>query len=206
MHIIFDNLTAILIGGIVLLILLAVQVRSSEINLEQTSMYTAKQLSLDFAEWLEDDLVTLGTNFDSTDARFTLPTNASGNTTTFEFYQDSINVAAFPPDTVRIETRYVLTAASVAEVADSTVQLYDLTRSVRMQGPSGWSAWTTDGQSPSQLSYFEIELLNRDGQTVATESATSYIRVAFSLVPPYQSSKQYLREVNWGTTIAIRPF
>ena len=206
MHIIFDNLTAILIGGIVLLVLLVVQVRSGEINLEQTSMYTAKQLSLDFAEWLEDDLVTLGTNFDSTDVRFSLPTQVGGNTTAFEFYQDSINYAVLPPDTVRIETRYVLSASSIAEVADSTVQLYDLTRSVRTQGASGWSAWTTDGQSPSQLSYFEIELLDRQGQTVATESATAYIRVAFSLVPPYQSSKQYLREVNWGTTIAIQPF
>ncbi len=204
---IFDNMTAMLIGGVVLLILVTVQQRSSELGVEQTAIYVAKQQSLEFAEWLEDDINKLGMNFDSTAVRFALPVQSGGNTTSFEFYQDSLNIAVTPIDTVRIETRYQLNAASTATIADSTVQLYQLVRETRVEnGFGGWTSWAEDGRSPGLLTYFEIELLNLSGQVVAVENQTSFVRMAFSLAPPFQSNKQYLTQLSWGTTVSLRPY
>ncbi len=74
MWFIFDNLRALMIAGAVMIILLTAMTRQRELGVEQLSVYAAKSHSLDLAEWLEDDISTLGSNFDSTTIRFLLPT------------------------------------------------------------------------------------------------------------------------------------
>ena len=49
-----------------MLMLLTAMTRQRELGVEQLSVYAAKSHSLDLAEWLEDDIATLGSNFDST--------------------------------------------------------------------------------------------------------------------------------------------
>lgn len=201
MFAIFDHLTALLVASIVVLMLITVKHRAAEASLEQTSMYVAKKHLLDFAEWVEDDLIQVGAHFGKTDTRFTVPTQKDGNTVQFEFYRDSVNYAVSPPDTVHIETRYELVEADSVVLADSTVQLYQLRRTVRKDDGKGWTSWSSDGFSPPRLSYFEVSLFDGNGQAVASEGNTAYLRVAFSLVPAFQVSRQYINQLSWGTTI-----
>jgi hypothetical protein len=201
MFTIYDHMAAALVASVVILMLLTVRHRAAEAGLEQTSMYVAKKHLLDFAEWVEDDLIQMGSHFDSTDTRFTVPTKQDGNTVFFEFYSDSVNYAVSPPDTVHIQTRYELAESDTVVLADSTVQLYQLKRTVRKNPGTGWSGWASDGFSPPNLSYFEISLFDDNGQAVASETKTEYIRVAFSLVPSFQTNRQYINQLSWGTTL-----
>jgi hypothetical protein len=205
MWFIFDNLRAMMIAGAVLLMLLTAMTRSREMGVEQLSVYSAKSHSLDLAEWLEDDISSLGSNFDSTTVRFLLPEMEDGNTVNFTFHRDTIGAA---PDFVkiRIETRYQLLEADQAELRDTTMQMYQLVRDVRVQQGAGWSAWVEDGRSSPRLSYFMVSLLDDFGQSVATESETTFLKMDFSIIPPFPQGRQFLNQLSWGTTIRLRPY
>ena len=205
MWFIFDNLRAMMIAGAVLLMLLTAMTRSREMGVEQLSVYSAKSHSLDLAEWLEDDIATLGSNFDSTTVRFLLPTLADGNTTLFTFHRDTLG-AAPDFDKVRIETRYQLIKTDMAELRDTTVQMYQIVRAVRAQQGAGWTSWTEDGRSSPRISYFMVALLDALGGAVTTESETTFLKMDFSIIPPFPQGRQYLNQLSWGTTIRLRPY
>lgn len=205
MWFIFDNLRATMIAGAVMLMLLTAMTRSREMGVEQLSVYAAKSHSLDLANWMEDDIATLGSNFDSTTVRFLLPTIVDGNAANFTFHRDTLG-AAPDFDKVRIETRYVVNETDLAVLQDSTVQMYQVTRSTRTQQGAGWSAWQEDGRSSPRLSYFMISLLDTFGAPVGTESETVFLKMDFSIIPPFSQGRQYLNELSWGTTIRLRHY
>jgi len=205
MWFIFDNLRAVMIAGAVMLMLLTAMTRQRELGVEQLSVYSAKSHSLDLAEWLEDDIATLGSNFDSTTIRFLLPTLEGGNTTEFTFHRDTVG-AAPDFDKVRIETRYSLIDTDIAVLQDTSYQMHQVIRKFRIQQGAGWSAWTEDGRSSPRLSYFMISLLDDLGQLVTTESETVFLKMDFSIIPPFPQGRQYLNQLSWGTTIRLRPY
>ena len=205
MWFIFDNLRALMIAGAVLLMLLTAMTRAREMGTEQLSVYSAKSHALDLAEWLEDDIATLGSNFDSTTVRFLLPTNIDGNTSIFTFHRDTVG-AAPDFDKVRIETRYQLLDTDIAETQDSTIQMHQVVRSTRTQQGAGWSSWTEDGRSSPRLSYFMVRLLDQLGQEVNNESETVFLKIDFSVIPPFPQGRQFLNQLSWGTTIRLRPY
>ena len=205
MWFIFDNLRALMIAGAVTLMLLTAMTRARELGTEQVSVYSAKSHALDLAIWLEDDIATLGSNFDSNTARFLLPTIENGNAVDFTFHRDTIGPA---PDfnKVRIETRYIVVETETAELQDSTFQMVQVIRSFRIQQGTGWTPWTEDGRSSPRLSYFMISLLDDLGQLVTTESETVFLKMDFSVIPPFNQGRQYLNQLSWGTTIRLRPY
>ena len=205
MWFIFDNLRAVMIAGAVTLMLLTAMTRARELGTEQLSVYSAKSHSLDLAEWLEDDIATLGSNFDSTTVRFLLPTIEDGLTSDFTFHRDTMG-AAPDFDKIRIETRYQTIETEMAVLDDTTIQMYQVVRSTRVQQGTGWSAWTEDGRSSPRLSYFMISLLDFLGAPVATETQTVFLKMDFSIVPPFPQGRQYLKQLSWGTTIRLRPY
>jgi hypothetical protein len=203
---IFDHLRATIVAAVVILIALAMQMQAREANVEQTSVYVGKQQSLGFARWLEDDMMRLGTYLDSVDVYFDPPLEVGDNTVLFAFYRDSLDLSTSPVDTITVQTRYLLDSTRTEVVADSTYQLFELQREVRLLDDGVWTTWSADGVSPDNLSFFRIELLDVQGQVVTTEPETAFIRVAFSMIPPYQSNSQYLNELNWGTTFNMRAY
>jgi len=205
MWFIFDNLRALMIAGAVMLMLLTAMTRSREMGVEQLSVYSAKSHSLDLAEWLEDDIATLGSNFDSTTVRFLLPTIANGNTTEFTFHRDTVG-AAPDFDKVRIETRYSLITTDMAVLQDTTIQMHQIIRGFRIQQGAGWSPWQEDGRSSPRMSYFMVSLLDALGQAVTTETQTTFLKMDFSIIPPFNQGRQYLNQLSWGTTIRLRPY
>lgn len=205
MWFIFDNLRALMIAGVVLFMLLAAMSRARELSTEQLSVYSAKSHALDLAEWLEDDIATLGSNFDSTTVRFLSPMIVDGNTTLFTFHRDTIG-AAPDFDKVRIETRYQLVQTGIAELQDTTFQMHQVVRSTRVQQGIGWLPWMEDGRSSPRLSYFMISLLDELGQVVNNESETVFLKLDFSVIPPFPQGRQFLNQLSWGTTIRLRPY
>ncbi len=205
MWFIFDNLRALMIAGAVMFMLLSAMTRQRQLGVEQLSVYAAKSHSLDLAEWLEDDIATLGSNFDSTTVRFLLPTLLDGNTTEFTFHRDTVG-AAPDFDKVRIETRYRLISTDMAVLKDTTIQMHQVIRDLRIQQGAGWSAWAEDGRSSPRMSYFMVSLLDALGQGVATESETVFLKMDFSIIPPFPQGRQYLNQLSWGTTIRLRPY
>jgi len=205
MWFIYDNLRVQIMAGVVLFMLLSATTQVREASVEQLSIYAAKKYALDLADWLENDISTLGSNFDSTTVRFLLPTLLDGNTTDFTFLRDTLGPAPnFDP--VRIETRYQLIDTDMVELEDSMVQMYQVVRSYRVQEGSGWTLWQEDGRSTGRMSYFMVSLLDTWGAPVVDEAETVFLKMDFSVIPPFRQGKQYLNQLSWGTTVRLRPY
>ena len=204
---IFDNIIAIMIAGVVILLLFTIQQRSTDFNLEQNVIYSAKAFSLDFADWLEKDLNLTGDNHENTEPKFILPTYAGNNTSSITLFRDTVVFVASIPDTLAIETRYDLTSSSVITLPDTTIQLYELTRWERRElSGGGFDVWKDTGKGPEWISHFRVNTLNTQGQIVNNESQTAFLQVAFTLVLPNIGSEAYIREFNWASTINIRQY
>ncbi len=48
-----------------------------------------------------------------------------------------------------------------------------------------WLPWMEDGRSSPRLSYFMISLLDELGQVVNNESETVFLKMDFSVIPPF---------------------
>lgn len=208
MYVIFDNLNALVIGGVVVMVILAMQVRVTEINIEETANYMVKRQGVDLATWMEDDLMSVGLNIDKTvEVPFVNPVDSAGMTMAFEFVQDSINVTVSPPDTIRITTRYDLVSTGTTVVDGENVNIYQINRRQRLDG----GAWMGTGNSPSILSHFRIDMLNQDAEpitnpaTVAAANPDSIqnTRVRFTLVTPFESQRNTLSRIYYGSTLMI---
>ena len=202
---IFDNIIAIMIAGVVILLLFSIQQRSTDFNIEQNALYSAKTFSLDFAEWIEADISLTGINQDHADPKFATPTYLGANTQSIILYRDSVVFA--PADTFEVQTWYDLDSSAVVTLPDTTIQLYELTRWERMElAGGGFSPWKETGKGPEWISYFRINTLNAQGQTVVAEPQTAFLNVAFTLVLPNIGSKAHINEFNWASTINIRRY
>src|SRR5690625_483286 len=164
---IFDNLNAILIGSTVILVIMAMQMRMTEMSVEQTANYMMKRQAMDLATWMEDDLLLMGQNLPSGTAAYTNPQDSSGITLGFEFYRDSVAVVGGTLDTMRITTRYDLLKMGVHQTEKDTVDSFRLERSVQL----GSGPWVRKGSRSALLSHFKIEMLDRDALPVTNPVA-----------------------------------
>jgi hypothetical protein len=207
-----DNLAAILIGTAVILMLSAAQIRSSQAGVEQVASHASKAKMLSFGEWIEDDITSLGANIRNNTGRFLEPTvDEHGNTEAFTFFSDNPTGGG---DTMRVMTRYRLVPTRTVTIDDSTHQLYEVRREfseVEVENGEaaipeyGSTAWISDGRSVATLSFFEIDLLDRQGLT-ATVGTADFIQIRFAMVPEIWLERGYIRELFWNTTLKIRPF
>ena len=199
---IFDNVSAVIIGGVVVLILFVVQWRAGVMSSELFSMYSGKQSSLNLATLLEDDLELLGRNMDIDDSLFTVPVQSGGNTTSFTFFHQDTDSTGLERD---MEVRYRLASTEIISKDTSTIQLYELIREQRNVN-SFLAAWHQTWSSDRRLSHFYIEPQDERYLPTHREDETTYLRISFTMIPPYQTENQYVRQLNWSTTINVRPF
>ena len=90
MQFIFDHLQALLIASVVILVLVVNQMRTLEDVLEDTSVYIAKNNTLDLAEMIESDLNMTLHRFDTDQDPFNwavTTTDLEGRTTLFQLYK-----------------------------------------------------------------------------------------------------------------------
>lgn len=206
----YDNLTATVIGAMVLLIVLASTQRLNEVMVERTATYTVKSQAQQMATWLEDDLLFMGRNMSRDDLAITaLDTNAVGITTDFTFVYDSLQVVSDDIDTLQVQVRYELDEVGTRTLGKGTsservLPVYAMQRYRTV----GAEAEQPDGQSNDLLSYLRIDLLNRDTRSIEDPFSVDprdvrNTRLRFAMVTPYESDRTFLREVYYGSTLMI---
>lgn len=221
MQFVFDHLSSILIAAVLILGIQITQTRSRHAGIEQVASHSVKAKTLVFGEWIEHDILNLGANFGSNLYRFEEPeTSPEGNTTKWEFYSDSTKADG---STLRVLKRYRLIETKQAAFRDTTFQLYQVQRDTLVVPvvngvPASYSEsdWVRSTWSISTLSFFQIDLLGRDGTTPYVEDdpskgvdvwATDYVRVRFGIVPEYVlKPDNYIRELYWTKTLKVRPY
>jgi hypothetical protein len=201
MHFLYDHLSAGIVGAAVLLIFVGMQVRMTEINIEQTASYMVKKQAIDLATWMEEDLLRMGQYVDrEVEVFFKNPNDSSGMTKMFEFhYVDE--------DGDKIEVRYQLLQVGTRAVGDTTLTIFRLRR--RTKRPLG--GWQNDGESAGLLTSYRIQMLNRDGHPIANPAnmaaanpdTVRNTRVRFALATPFETSRTTLRQVYYGSTLLI---
>ncbi|NNE34708.1 MAG: hypothetical protein HKN13_05705 [Rhodothermales bacterium] len=209
MILILDNIAAFVIGAAIFLTLMVVQLRSTELNIDQTSTYMMKNQATSLSTWIEEDVLNLGSNIDkAVSVPFENPTTDSyGNTTQFTFYRDTLNTSVVPTDTVRVSTRYTLTAAGYSSNGEDSTKVFQLNRSIRF----GTGSWIKDGQSVPLISVFQVDMLDQNANTVASPATAMAIdptvvrntRVRFAMVPPIKTTRATLNRIFYGSTLLI---
>ena len=197
MQFIYDNLTASVISGTVVLILFAVQMRAMNASIAQTGRNVALNRAQTFATWLEQDLQKVGRNrADDEDVIKALdreeveeeqsPTDTT--LSTFSFCFGSGNCAT-PDVTYQVDSES-------RTVGDNERTVYQLTR-------------TPDGQSPPNLGYFDLQFVDENASVVenpeANRSQIRAIRVHFSVIPPFQNEQSTLNEVHRMVVVPFTP-
>jgi hypothetical protein len=215
---IFDNLNALIIGGILILTLSVTQGRSQRAGIEQIASHSVKAKTLVFGHWVERDVLNLGANVGRNTFRFEDPVvDARGNTTRWTFYSDSVRVDG---SVLRRVVRYRLVETTQAAFRDTTYQLYEVRRdsatvAVRNGVPDAVreSDWPRGMWSIGTLSFFQIDLLDRSGTTPRQPSGAvdvdkaDYVRIRFGVVPEYVlRPDNYIRELYWVRTMKVRPY
>ncbi len=220
MFFIYDNLSASIIGATVLFILMAMQVRMMENNVQQTATYATKTQSLEFADWLEDDLLRIGENIKQGEEIFCNPDQDGDRTEEFTFFRDSLLTV---DDTLRVATQYALVATGTRDVEGETVQLYEAARLQKIEPKENGVppftcasrasiVWDVTGQSPALLQNFQVEMLDKDGQPVsdpATKvqndpSAVRQTHIKFAMISPFRTDRSSLRAMHWGASLLLR--
>jgi hypothetical protein len=202
---IIDNLNAMIVMGAVILALMFLRTRTVETGIEQNSTYMMKKQAIDMAVWMEDDLLRVGENMNPDSLRFENPVQDNLITRTFIFYRDSVSAPESPP--IRVLTRYQLEDAGTKILQEEEIPVYRMVRSVKV----GNGAWVDDGGSSTLLSYFRIDMLNRDAvpvdapATVALAKPDSLrnTRVRFAMVTPFEVRNNTLNQVYYGSTLML---
>lgn len=194
MAFIYDNLIASLISMMVLLILVTIQAEATQGNTARTSRNVAKTQAEDFITWLEEDLAKMGKNMGSGSVAYESPEDSSAwHTTSFTFsYLNSSG------DTV--DTKYDLEQSGTRMVEGEETPLFTVRRSQKV----GSGSWSSSGQSPSSLGYFEIDMLDEDADSTGSPSQVEVVKIRFSLVAPFQSESTFLRRVHRSTVVPYR--
>lgn len=202
MYFIFDNLTASIVGGIVLMMLFGIQSRIQSNTVESTIMYAAKNQTLQFAELLERDLSNAGylsTPGDQSILRHA--TRNSGGTVT----TDTLEFWGSDGNGLRTRVRYVLDKTSSATIDGETVQLYQVNRY-----ENNIIGWKNAGASLPTLTEFRIDLLDSANNGVVDIADARKMRVRFEAAvvggrlkdTGGNTESTFLRTLRWGVTLS----
>ena len=220
MQFIFDHIQAILIAGVVLLVLVANQMRTLDDGIEDTSMYIAKNNSLDLAEMIEADLNMTLHRFDATRVPFywsSMITDIDGRTTSFTLYRDS--VSDLTGQIHRIDTRYRLSfvdslyVSAVDSLGNAYVNADPVFEVIREECSFTASTYVCTpgdfrdtGSSAPWVKDFRITPLQQDKSLASNISEAHYLKVSFIMSPPLQSETRTVNKLHWSTLLQVQPF
>ncbi len=181
MQVLLDHITATMIGGTVLLILAVSQFRTSEAVVDQTSYYASKRQVLEMTEMIEFDFKNIGLGV------------PMGSSVFNEVSQDAIEFMMLldPDDTALSVVRYQKVPTDTLEIDGEEVPVFEVQRIVN---------GTVSGRTPGRMSEFVTELRNIEGDPVSSPEDAKTIHVRFSLIPPFNADKGFLKSSNWTRT------
>ncbi|NNE35041.1 MAG: hypothetical protein HKN13_07395 [Rhodothermales bacterium] len=203
MPIIFDKLSAAVVGAVVFLLLFGLQIRVQGGRIEDSLVYNAKQQTLAFADMVERDLANTGyLSVPGDDVIISHSSSTYDSTTVtslFEFW-------GLGDTGIRSKIRYAAVQIDSAYVVDKMVPAFQIER----YEDDGFG-WNMTGASSAQITEFTIQLLD-ENNNVAIPSNARQIRVRIGnavAVNPMSTSTEHKstlagREMKWGITIAPR--
>ena len=203
-----DNLLALLVGGVVVLILVAQQRTAQNLSVDSSVSYMSKSQTLDMASWITEDLTNIGSGVVGVTDVAELPTNnADSLTTRFAFRRRLSSTEATQSgsasDTLNPKRFvYEVSLSSTVTLSGRSVKLYRLKRCVAASG--GCAAGDADA-SPSRLSDFRITLLDRLGAVATDADSVRLLRIRLASVVPLAETRSdtYIPQTYWGTTLPV---
>lgn len=160
MQLIFDNLVAVMIAGVLFLVLVGVNQRSRLVAIESSSYYALKQQELNFVDMLKRDMQNV-----------TSLQSAKEDPVTLEF---QFEARTDPSDTTRHSVLY----RRVYQTERDGDSLYQVRRFVD---------GTSDGGSMSTIVTWEIVGQNDEGVAVTDVANARQIFVRFEAVNPFEA-------------------
>ena len=221
MQFLLDHMISIVVAGVLIIGLQVTQIRSQHSSIEQVASHSVKAKTLVFGEWVERDILDIGANFGTNLYRFEEPTvDSLGNAAEWVFFSDT---TAADGQQHRVFKRYRMVPTKMSAFQDTTYQMYQVMRDSVVKAypavdvpPATASVddddWVLNTWSIGTLSFFQIHLLDRMGETpyeggVVDVDTVDYIRVRFGVVPEYVlKPDNYMRELYWVKTLKVRPY
>lgn len=161
MQFLLDHLTSALVGGVVMMVLLAVGARMSDGGRDTQLYETSRRQSQAFAQQLEHDLLNVGYGVPTTSAPIQEWTDS-----TFVFLRKLDTLSTAPV----VEVAYRRATVDSVEVRGQTVALYEVQR---------FQDDVRSGGSPPTLTGFRIGLVDRAGAATTDLAAAIGIAVGF---------------------------
>lgn len=207
MIVMLDHLTAAIVASVLGIVLFTTTLRVQTLNHEANTTYAMRRLSSDMATWMEDDVLSIGSEMAINELPFANPVDSAGFTQTFTFYRDSVVVVSGVSTVRRISTQYRLEYAGTRGSGVEAYNIYRVDRYVKVDA----GAWDFDGSAPPYLRHFRIELLDRDANPIADPAAAfaldpNAIRntgIRFTLATPHELKGLTLQSVHFASTLMI---
>jgi len=192
MQFLYDNLTATMVGTTVLLILIAIQLRATRANVEQTSRSIAFGQAETMATWLEEDLSQMGRNIDGQPFTFPKRSYESASPT------DSILDVSNPDSEADFEFEYNDKKIQYTlRYANGGSPPYELERSFSGGGSGTGSA--------GRLGYFDIQFIKENASPTSSIDSIQAIRARYSVVTPFRNDESMLREIHRMIVVPYPP-
>ena len=183
MQLLLDHLASVAIAGLVLLAILALQIRGNDVSIGATQYYNTKTRMLSLAEMVERDFTNIGSGVDSVEYAITmLDTSSTTRRFVFQTRVDTLDVA---PHTVT----YEWAATGNAALKDTTTATYTVKRIID---------GVTSGQSVGSVISFGIKMFNNNGLQITTNyHDTRLINVSMATVSTLGINKK-LEHSRWN--------
>lgn len=214
MSLLLDNIAAVLMSMVVIMMLASIQQRSNKQRVAKESRQTVVAQAQELEDWLRRDLSRIGDNMQPGEntpytVAFENPEEVDGpprRTEEFVFYRDSVRTSG---NVTRVKIRYRLEDVGNKKVGGETQTIYQLHRDQKVGGGS----WESTGESISALGGFKIDLLDADGQRLNNPKAAAQnslkavrtVRVRLFVVAPYQNALLGLRTAHVGSILVRYP-
>lgn len=192
----FDNITATMIAGVILLILMSMQQQAQTMAVERSVTYVAKQNALEFGEWLQEDIANIGAGMTFGSGVMDDIERSGGMTTRFRF-QRKLDPDDAAPQWVEYRAVPVDTVVIGHNRFTKQVVLHRMERVVA-------GSLNQNGSSMGIVTDFDVELLDIRGRVTTDRTAARQLRVSFASAFNYRQHQKYLRENHWSTTVPLR--
>ena len=175
MQLILDNINAVMVGGVVLLILGAMTLSGQEAQIDGARFYASRVHASQLTQILERDMRNIGMGVDTSQAKI-IAFQWDKGAKAFEFRTVVDTTASAPTRQVK----YELIKTKLLVSNKDSVQCYQLNRYTFSGG-----AYQPDGQSIDTITDLDIELIDESGLAVSSDlKKTRFINVSLAAVSP----------------------
>ncbi len=197
MQLIYDNLVAVIVSALLVLVLMTVRLRTQEVAFDATRFHAAKARQAQFIDVIEYDLEELGSGVPTGERMIHSYGKDQHGLDCIEFEKEF----QASDGTIRLgRVRYERQPAGSYAAPDTVLPLFEFERLVESEA----GGMVPGGGSGRSVLRLELNLLGEDGQPVEDNlNGAESIEVALESIMPFQLAGQGARErtavqrMNW---------